>query len=619
MKTLLLLAPLTQIGSPYPATTALKGYLVQQGHDCYQADLGIELINKIYTKEFLGQIFTMAFEKDRLSTLAKNLAMKKSEVLGSIDIVRGFLQGQDPSLAQRIVARTLLPNIGRVKRATDADLEWAFGVSGTIDRAKHLVTLYFEDLADFIAEVASPGFALVRYMEQIALSLPSFAPMAEQLQRESDPVESLMLELFEQKIIEQSPQLVAISVPFPGTLASALRMGKHIKSNHPNITVAIGGGYVNTELRQISETAIFDYVDYIMYDDGELPITSLISHLNGEIAKDQIVRAKYLDQGSVVDSKVWEGKISEDDKPTPDFSDLRLDMYMSTIEGTNPMHKLWSDGRWNKLTVAHGCYWAGCSFCDTKLDYINRYDAPKAKTVVDRMEAIVKQTGSRGFHFTDEALPPKLLKEIASEICERGLIVSYWGNIRFEKQFDSELTKLLASSGCIAVSGGLEVASPRILKLINKGVTIEQAAHAMAAFNEAGIMVHAYLMYGFPTQTFAESVDSLEIVRQMFAEGLVQSAFWHRFAMTEHSEVGCNPTKYSVTREGQTNSFANNALNFSSESTVDWDEVGGALSLATSNFMTGLGYDTPLKRWFKEGVTVRQSVAKNFISKLFEE
>ncbi len=618
MKTLLITAPLTQIGSPYPATTVLKAYLNKEGYCAEQVDLGIELICKVFSREFLSEVFDMAFQQERLSSLAKNMAMNKAQVLFAVEAVKGFLQGRDYSLAQRIVSGTLLPNIARVKRCKDEDLEWAFGISGTIDKAKYLSTLFIKDIADFVAEVASTGFSLVRYMEQIALSLPHFTPLLKELNRENDLVECAMIELLEEKLQQHTPKLVGISVPFPGTLLSALKIGKHIKEKHRGITVAIGGGYINTELRDVTDNTIFDYVDYILYDDGELPLSTLIEHLEGKLPQEQIVRAKYSLDNKVTSSTNWHSNISEEQKPAADFSGLPLDSYMSVIEVTNPMHKLWSDQRWCKLTVAHGCYWAKCSFCDTKLDYIGRYDAPTAKTVVDRMERIVKQTGCSGFHFTDEALPPKLLKEIAQEILDRKLVVSYWGNVRFEKSYTTQVAELLAASGCIAVSGGLEVASDRILKLINKGVTIEQAARCMAAFNEAGIMVHCYLMYGFPTQTIQECIDSMEIVRQMFEEGLMQSAFWHRFAMTEHSEVGCNPAKFSVERVSNTkNPFANNAVEYYTIGDEQWGMVGTALELATSNYMQGVGYDLPLKRWFKGGLTVRTGVPRSYISGLF--
>src|SRR6185436_8933114 len=132
----------------------------------------------------------------------------------------------------------------------------------------------------------------------------------------------------------------------------------------------------------------------------------------------------------------------------------------------------WSDGRWNKLTIAHGCYWKQCSFCDVSLDYIARYDRAPADLLVDRIEALVA----------------------------RNVVITWWTNVRFEKAFTPELAKLLARAGCVAVSGGLEVASDRLLQRMKKGVTVEQVARVTRAFTDAGVMVHAYLMYGFPTE-----------------------------------------------------------------------------------------------------------------------
>jgi radical SAM superfamily enzyme YgiQ (UPF0313 family) len=126
----------------------------------------------------------------------------------------------------------------------------------------------------------------------------------------------------------------------------------------------------------------------------------------------------------------------------------------------------------------------------------------------------------------------------------------WWTNIRFEKTFSYDLAKLLKASGCIAVAGGLEVASDRLLAMMKKGVTVSQVARVADAFTQAGIMVHAYLMYGFPTQTAQETIDSLEMVRQLFLNEALQSGFWHRFAMTSHSPVGLNPAQFMVQRTG---------------------------------------------------------------------
>jgi hypothetical protein len=265
----------------------------------------------------------------------------------------------------------------------------------------------------------------------------------------------------------------------------------------------------------------------------------------------------------------------------------------------NPMHRLWSDGRWNKLTIAQGCYWKKCSFCDVSLDYIGRYETATAQTLVDRIEAIVAETGQTGFHFVDEAAPPKMLKALAQELLRRKLPISWWGNIRFEKSFTPQLAELLAQSGCIALSGGLEVASDRLLALMQKGVTVEQVARVTKGFSEAGILVHAYLMYGFPTQTVQETVDALEYVRQLFETGCIQSGFFHRFTCTVHSPVGLDPLAYGVAlKETPFAGFARNDIGFSDPTDVDHGQLGLGLKKAIYNFMHGMGLEEDVRNWF---------------------
>ncbi|MFI3314548.1 MAG: B12-binding domain-containing radical SAM protein [Rikenellaceae bacterium] len=621
MRYLLITPPFVQLNTPYPATAQLKGYLKSCSHEVMQCDLGIECANKIFNSGFLSKIFTMAFEKDRLSTKAKNVAMKKSEYLSTIDSVWNFLSGSDNTIATRIASRNFLPEANRFKGLKEDDLEWAYGVNGIFDKAKQLSTLYIEDLAEFIGEVCDSEFSLVRYQEQIALACKTFDNIYNSIkERELNDIEKIAIETISEHINSFKPDIIGLTIPFPGTLVMALRIGEYCKVNHPDTVIAMGGGYVNTELREIRDVRFFEFIDYLLFDDGELPLKSIGEFCENKISQSELIRAIYCEGGELVNSANWDENLKFDSLPAPDFSDLENNKYCSLLEFSNPMHKLWSDGRWNKLTMAHGCYWAKCAFCDTKLDYIKRYDAPKAQTVVDRMKKIMAQTGISGFHFTDEAMPPQLLKQVCEIIIKEGITVSFWGNVRFEKSYNSEFCQLLAKAGCIAVSGGLEVASERVLKLINKGVTLQSSIECCANFNSAGIMVHTYLMYGFPSQTAQEGVDSLEIVRQMFEEGVVQSAFWHHYAMTIHSESGCNPSKFGAQIcDKTTNTFANNGVEYQlvEGEEFDWQHIGKAMNQATHNYMLGKGYDIPLKNWFGKDYD-RPKVSNRYVSTIID-
>lgn len=594
MKYLLLTPPLTQLNTPYPATTVLKAYLDEQGHETTQADLGIELILEIYTPEFLEKIFS---QTQSATPTTQRIALMKRDYIKCVEPIIRFLQGKDNTLATHIANGTLLPEGPRFDNL--ADMEWAFGTSGTDDKARYMATLFIEDIADYIRENISPYFDLIRYAEHLAQYAPEFDQMEEALNKPANITDKLLLDILEKHIAEQQPNIIGLTVPFPGCLYAALLCGKYIKTHHPNIKAVIGGGFANTEWRTLSEKRIFKYTDYITLDDGELPLLRIAQLLENKITTDDLVRTYYVEQDKIIYSHNDSINLPFANTPAPSFEGLNMNKYISMAEMTNPMHRLWSNGKWNKMMLSHGCYWAKCAFCDTCLDYISRYETSTAATAVDKMQSIIKQTGQSGFHFVDEAMSPQMLKNLSQEIINRNIATSFWGNIRFEKAYTPELCHLMAQAGCIAVSGGLEVASNRLLKLMNKGVSIEQTVTAARNLTNAGIMVHVYLMYGFPTETLQETINALEVVRRMFEEGIVQSAFWHRYAMTVHSPSGKDPQKYGTKHTtNATNAFCNNEIDFDYHFDYDLEAVGQGLRFATYNYMNGLGFERPLHKWF---------------------
>ena len=592
MKALLVTPPLTQLNTPYPATCHLLGFLHSRNHNAEQMDLGIELIGRLFTGTMLKRIFEAASQHSRLSKANRIILQQADFYIRTIDPVMRFLGGKDATLAQRFCELTFWPESKRLP--SDEDLEWGFGLIGNYDRATHLCTLFLKDLCDFINSTIDPHFELIRYAESLCLRLPEFRPLQNELQKPHTLIDTLMLDIFSQRMALCKPDLVGFSVPFPGNLYSALRCAQWIRQNFPKVKIVMGGGYVNTELRSLTDPALFDFIDYLVFDDGELPLLRIMD--GGEL-----IRTLYRDDAGAIIRVNFDNKenIPFAESGTPSYEGLLQNNYINMIELTNPMHALWSNGKWNKLMLAHGCYWGKCAFCDGALDYVKRFDQAPVELIVDRMEAVIAQTGQTGFHFVDEAAPPALLRKLAEEIIRRKLTVSYWTNVRFEKSYTPELCYLLAQSGCIAISGGLEVASPRILKMINKGITVESASESMRNFTEAGIMTHAYLMYGFPTETARETIDSLEVVRNLFANGWIQSAFWHRYAMTIHSPSGICPESVGAKHVVQPLApFANNEIPFTTSQEIDLDFYGKGLNLATYNYMQGAGYDIPVKKWF---------------------
>ena len=613
IRVLSLIPPMTQLNTPYPSTAYLTGFLRAQGVPAYQTDLALALVLRVFTADGLRAVRTAAEqmpEPQRSASVQAFLA-QFAQYASTIGPVIRFLQGQDSTLAHRLAARGLVPEGPRFV-ALDAHpddgvgdpLAWAFGALGVQDKARHIATLFLNDLADVLRDAVDPRFEFVRYAESLASSQASFDPLADALATPPTLLDGWLQELTLHTVAEHQPDLVLLSVPFPGSVYGALRMAQAIRAAHPQIRIGLGGGYVNTELRDLAEPRLFDLVDFVTLDAGERPLLALLEHLQGQRSAQRLVRTFVRQDGAVKYVNWPEPDVPFEDVGTPTWDGLPTERYLSLLDMLNPMHRLWSDGRWNKLTVAHGCYWKKCSFCDVGLDYIGRFETATAQTLADRIERIVEETGQTGFHFVDEAAPPKSLKALAEELLRRELRISWWGNIRFEKTFTPALADLLAESGCIAMSGGLEVASDRLLALMKKGVSVEQVARVTKGFADAGVLVHAYLMYGFPTQTVQDTVDALEYVRQLFENGCIHSGFFHRFTCTVHSPVGKDPSAYGITLvPPAAGTFAKNDIGFVDPTPmppgVDHDALGIGLKRAIYNYMHGLCVEDDVRRWFE--------------------
>ncbi len=611
--------PFTQLNTPYPATAYIKGFLNTKQVSSKQADLGIETILAIFSKKGLNELFQYIKESGKtLSANARRMVALENDYTDTIEHVIGFLQGKNPTLAYHISKRKFLPEASRFEQ-TD-QLEWAFGTMGNNDLSKFLCTMYMEDLSDLIKEVVDEHFGFSRYAERLGRSANSFDELYAALHGPLTYIDQIYLKRLSHYIVEIEPRIVAFSVPFPGNLYTAFRCAQWLKQNHPGIKVAMGGGFPNTELRSLADARVFEFFDFITLDDGEAPIENMIGFVEGRKNIDDLKRTFILEDGKVNYRNNASCKdYKQAELGTPDYSDLLLDQYISAVEIANPMHRLWSDGRWNKLTMAHGCYWGKCTFCDISLDYIKLYEPVAAALLCDRMEELIEKTGENGFHFVDEAAPPALMRALALEILKRRLVVSWWTNVRFEKSFTRDLCILLRASGCIAVSGGLEVASDRLLQLIDKGITVAQVAVVNKNFTEAGIMVHAYLMYGFPTETMQETIDSLEMVRQLFKTGVLQSGFWHQFAMTAHSPVGLDPSKFKVKKLSEAvGSFANNDIAHVDPTGADHEIFSYGLKKSLFNFMQHIGLDDPLQKWFDFKIP-KTVVEPNHIEKILLE
>ena len=392
---------MTQLNTPYPATAYLTGYLRSQGFEVAQADPALGWVLQMLSAEGVRRIVSELGVTTPATTFVRD---NVDAIAAQVPAVVQFLQNRDLSLAHRIAGRRMLvegPRFATIgpQGHEQEYLDWAFGQMGIVDRARYFATLFIETIADAIREGIDPHFEFARYGESLATSQATLDPLLHELGKE--PLTARILdELTRGLLKEHAPSIVGMTLPFPGNVLGALRMAKTIRGIAPDVKILWGGGFVNTELRRLTDPRLFDYVDAITYDDGERPLEHYLRNK-------PLQRTRTRHEGKVVyheDASIPD--VAMKDTGTPTYDGLPLDAYLSVIDTLNPMHRLWSDTRWNKLTVAHGCYWRKCSFCDISLNYIQHYDPLAATLLVDRIEQLIHETGSRGFHFVDEAAPP---------------------------------------------------------------------------------------------------------------------------------------------------------------------------------------------------------------------
>jgi len=632
MRVLLVTPPMVQVNAPYPATACLAGFLKTQGYDVPQADASLELALRLFSSDGVQRI---AAELDRRFARRKRLPESVWHFRRQADAYRRtmddtirFLQGGKPGLARRILSRRFLPEGPRFANVDETTINHQpFNHSPFRTLAIHLASIYLDDVVDAIRDGVDARFELARYAEKLAACAPSFDPLAHALEARPTRVDRLIDDIADDLFQQHQPEALGLTLPFPGNVYGAFRLARRFKALRPGLPVIMGGGYVSTELRDLADPRVFDYADYVVLDDGELPLLRLLEHLEGQRPARDLLRT-FLRRGSRV---VYRTGNEETIKPreapvrhssyvirhsafvpvhpssfilhpssfTPAFDGLPLGRYFSMAETLNPMHRLWSCGQWNKLALAHGCYWRQCAFCDTSLDYIRRYNPTPPDVLADRIEAVIAQTGQTGFHFVDEAIPPALIRQLAERLLDRRLKITWWGNVRFDKAFTPDLANLMARSGCVAVTGGLEAATNRLLRLMNKGFALDQVARVAHSFAQAGILVHAYLMYGCPSQTEQDTVDSLEFVRQLFETGCIQSAYWHRFALTVHSPICRNPKAFGLRLLPlPKGGFARNEAPYRDRVRCDHAQLGEGLRRAVYNYMRGVGLEAAVTDWF---------------------
>ncbi len=687
MKTIIITPPVVQFNAPYPSGAYLKAYFSQEafkadcpdGPDVHWHDLNIRLFYSIFSSGGLRRLFSFSennalrladkAERDGDDDTAFNLRRyitQKEAWIEWIDFITASLSaGGAREKEHQFLYSPFAPRGSRMENyLAGLDRE------PTVDDVRFLCTFALADLSDYITVAFDPQFSLVRYAESLAVDTRTFADFERQ-------IDSPVMEHFYKPVLEEiflelpaasggralrcsadapaaslaslspvaacgaapiaKPILVCISIPFAGTFLPALYTARFFKERfRENAFVCIGGGFVNTELRDARDPALAKYIDGISYDRGYGSYRALLGYLgadapgaSGSAGKPGLFKMRLFARGDgaiSIKEPIWHDTEAEryenevTSKLIPDYSDIDFSRYLRMCDDRNAMHRIWTDGTWIKAYLAHGCYWHKCAFCDTSLDYVCGYKQTDIEPLYQGLLKTARQKGVYGIHFVDEALPPVALKKFALLNARAGNPLYFWGNVRFEKSFSKDLAAFLSYCGLGGVSAGIESATGTGLEAINKGTDINSITQACCAFKEAGILVHAYMIYGFWNDTPQSIIDSMETLRQFFAAGLLDSAFWHKFVLTRNSTVYSQWEKDGtldlVCGEETSSAFARNNLHFKGEE--KFNKFGAALDSAVNAWMHADRLDMKVQKWFDFPVPA-PTVPRDFIEKKIEE
>ncbi len=612
LKVAFVVPPTVNLNTPYAAAPRLVGWLRHLGHEAVPIDLSLELFLRVFSRRGLERMFAEV-DASRLNASQGRVWAARDQYIRIIDDAVAVTQLRDLSATTRIAQGSLIPRGPR----TGADVA-SPGMWGVTDFARYRVSLMFLDLIEFFQSTVSPHVGLTSYASSLAESPSSFDPLAFELSRAPTAYTDMLAEIMAERM-PADVDLVAITCPFPGNLVGSLLVGQWLATHRPAAKRAFGGGFPSTELRSLTEPHVFDYFDYVVLDDGELPLRQICARLTGDGAA-PLHNTFTREAGHVVFSDSAVSPVPFGDLPPPTYRGFELDRYVHMIYVSSPVQRA-NDGPWLKLTAAHGCYWKRCTFCDITLPYIADYDPMPASRLADHMDALHAETGLSGFHFTDEAAPPGLLTELALELVRRGRNYHWWGNVRYDRAFEPDRCKLLAAAGMMLVTGGIEIANDAVLEKIDKGITVAQVTKVLQAFAEARIATHAYLIYGFPGETLQDTINGLETIRQLVSAGLLVNGVYHQLSATAHAPLAKKPQLFQIRlREPKFKGFARNFLPFDYEDGVPRSRaVHHALGLALDNFRRGLHLDAPVLEWF-EGLQVPPpTVAPDFVAETMKQ
>ena len=339
--------------------------------------------------------------------------------------------------------------------------------------------------------------------------------------------------------------MLGISVPTMGQMLAAMTLAWLVKQSGLNCHITVGGPHISMLRGQIPKAPLlFDLIDSAVVFDGEVALLRLVEALDGRGALAQVPNLIYRSGGAIYDNTrplhvdpatnmlLNSEPVHGDTMPLlPDFDGLPLDRYLA------PDLVL-------PLITAHGCYHGLCAFCNVGYGAGKGFVPFQVDQLVAQMLALHEKYGTRHIFFTDEAIPPKTMRQLSARLAALGSPIDWCSCARLEKSISAELLRDLSAAGCRMLFYGLETASERMIEHMVKGTQRETMSRVLREGTQAGIWNHTFFFFGFPTETMA---DAQETVNFLYAhQEAVHSAGFGAFVLERYSPAEQDPKRFGI-------------------------------------------------------------------------
>ena len=360
------------------------------------------------------------------------------------------------------------------------------------------------------------------------------------LNREDNPYIEFYENLIQEKNMEQY-DIVAFTIPYETCLNPVLTFSKMIKEKTGS-NIVLGGTLINATINSYkNHPDLFGkYFDALLVGEGERALYKYVRNIKNNQSINTTDGIVYKENGIIISNPP--AKIENiEEVQMPVYDNINFNDYQD---------------KEIDIEFSKGCYWGKCFYCYSSIQ--KRYYIMNPKKAVDIIEQLIKQTGIRKFYIIDDALNVNFAIKFADELIRRKLNISYSAFFRFEKILNKDILQHLYNSGLNGIFFGLESASKRMLKLMNKGIDIKHAERILKDAHKIGIKNSVGIMFGFPTETEQDVMATVKFYKKN--EKYIDKRNIFYYTLLKSSNIPYAKLNFSITNIRDVEEFANYLL-----------------------------------------------------------